>query len=163
MISDQDIRNLISQPKEIVGKHPAQDFWHTAQDMRCNVELRAVSGSDAAFRVFVRRHSRFIENFSIGLRYQTGERTTGHVTLVRYNGAHGEYSLASDGHYAVSHIHRITQEELAAGHIQPQERIREITDRFRTFEQALRVFFEDTTTRNFEAHFENLRQARLFP
>ena len=163
MISNQDIHDLIRLPKKIVTKEPARGFRHADQHMRCNVELRAAASGTNTFEVFARRHSRFIENFSIGLRYQTSERTVGHITLVRYNGAHGEYSLAPDRHFALPHVHRITEDEIASGYTQPQERAREVTDRYSTFEQALLTFFEDTATINFEDYFENLRQARLIP
>ena len=46
----------------------------------------------AMFRVFIRQNTNFIENFSIGLLYHTGDRMLRTIALVRYNGPHGETS-----------------------------------------------------------------------
>lgn len=118
--------------------------------------------SDEEFTVFTRQNIVFIENFSIGLRYQTNDPKLGTVTLVRYNGPHGEYSRHPDGHHAVPHIHRITATEIASGSTQPQERDREITDRYSTFETALVVFFADIGAINYGEYFPELLQGRLF-
>ena len=73
--------------------------------------------------------------------------------MVRYNGPHGESSRDPDGHYAAPHIHRITQEESAKGSVEPQEKHRELTDRYNTFEQALPVFFSDVGVSNYDKYF----------
>ena len=87
----------------------------------------------------------------------------GLITLARYNGPHGEYSPAPDSHFTQPHIHRITAQELAAGNTQPQERDREITDRYHTFEPALAIFVADAGVANAGEHFSELQQGRLFP
>ena len=112
--------------------------------------------------MFVRQNTVFIENFSIGLRYVLGSASQNSITLARYNGPHGETSRAPDGHYAQPHIHRITAAELAAGSIQPQEKDREITSRYSTLEQALRVFFGDAGVSNYADYFPELQQWGLF-
>ncbi len=90
------------------------------------------------FNVFVRQNIRFAGNFSIGLRYQANRGNLATITLVRYNGPHGETSRSPDGHYALPHIHYITEEEIARGHMQPQENHRELTYRYSSFTEALR-------------------------
>ena len=86
----------------------------------------------------------------------------GAITLVRYNGPHGESSRAPDGHYAKPHIHRITQQEITSGSTQPQERDRAITDQYATLEQALWVFFNHANVSNHNEYFREIAQMSLF-
>ena len=160
-MTDQEIHNLIARPKTIVSRQPARGYRTENRQNRCDLDLQA-DGSDGAFKAFIRQNTDFIENFSVGLRFQTGSRLLGLITLARYNGPHGEVSRAPDGHYAQPHIHRITERELASGSVQPQENDREITNRYRTFEEALREFFADTGVTNADEYFPGLWQGRLF-
>jgi len=114
-----------------------------------------------AFLVFIRCHSVFIENFSLGLRYRTGDPTLGTITLVRYNGPHGERSRTPDGHYAVPHIHRLTAAELATATAEPRENQRELTDRYATFDEALVAFFADLAVVNRHEYFPELQQRQI--
>ena len=149
-------------PKTIKTRTPAKGYKDEHGHKRCDLDLEASSDNGARFTVFIRQSDEFIENYSIGLRYQTNDRTLGTITLARYNGPHGESSRQPDGHYARPHIHRITANEIASGATQPQERHREITDRYSTFEQALTVFFEDVGATGYQAHFPESLQPRLF-
>ena len=128
---------------------------------RCDVELRSES-IDGTFLVFVRQNLMFIENFSIGLRYRSTDSASGTFTLVRYNGPHGELTKGRDDHFLTPHIHRITEQEIASGSVQPQEKHRELTDRYSTLEQALAVFFEDIGVSNVDSWFPDLTQGVLF-
>ena len=161
MLTDEDIQDLIALPKRITSKAPVNGYREQGYHSRCDLGLEAASPSDASFTVFIRRHNRFIENFSIGLRYRTGDRTLGSITLVRYNGPHGETGRDPDGHYAKPHIHFLTEAEIASGSLQPQERQRDVTDRYSTYEQGLRVFFSDIATQNHNDYFPELFQLRL--
>lgn len=162
MLTDQQIINLIELPKNIVSKTPSAGYKIENRHKRCELELRVGSDPNIEFMVFIRQNDEFIENFSIGLRYKTRNRTLGTITLVRYNGPHGETSRGATGHFARPHIHRVTARELAEGNREPQERHREITDRYSTYEQALLVFFKDTATTNHLEYFGELRQLELF-
>ena len=162
MLSDLEIQNLIGLPKMIGAKSPNKGYKEENGHERCDLDLEATSTSGAKFTAFIRRHNKFIENFSIGLRYQTDDRSLGTITLVRYNGAHGEVSRQPDGHYAKPHIHRMTAAEIVSGNTQPQEGEREVTDRYSTYEQALTVFFIDSGVANYEVYFPGLLQGRLF-
>ncbi len=162
MLTDQQILNLIGCPKIITKKEPARGYREYNRHRRCDLELEFVDDSEAAFTVFIRQNNEFIENFSIGLRFQTNSPTLGAITLIRYNGPHGETSRDPDGHYARSHIHRITASELESGSVQPQETNREVTDRYSTFEQGLTVFFTDIRVTNFEDYYPGLLQGNLF-
>ncbi len=162
MLTDQQIQDLISCPKKITKREPASGYREGGRHLRCDLELECAQDSGATFTVFIRQSTEFTESFSIGLRYQTNDSILGTITLIRYNGPHGETSRDSDGHYAKSHIHRITASELESGSVQPQERHRETTDLYSTFEQGLAVFFHDAHVENFEDYFPNLLQGNLF-
>lgn len=164
VMTDQEILDLIACSKMIVRRQPAHGYRTEHRQNRCDLDLQADGGEfdGSEFKVFVRQNTEFIENFSIGLRFQTGRRQLGLITLARYNGPHGEISRDPDGHYAQPHIHRITASELAKGSLQPQENDREITDRYGTFDEGLRVFFDDTGVTNATDYFPGLLQGRLF-
>ena len=162
ILTDQQIQDLLDIPKTVTEKKPAKGYKEENNQRRCDLKLEATSDNGAIFSVFIRQNSKFIENFSIGLRYQTNIKAMGSITLVRYNGSHGESSHHPDGHYALPHIHRITEQELASGSTQPQERHREITDRYSTFDQALRTFFDDLCIENYGDYFPELLQLVLF-
>lgn len=98
MLTDHEIEDLIAVPKDIVSKTPARGYREESGSNRCDLELQAVTDGNARFRVFIRQSVRYIENFSVGLRYRTNDGRYGDITLVRYNGPHGETSRDADGH-----------------------------------------------------------------
>ena len=161
MLTQQQIQELIELPKTIVSKQPRHGYREENGTRRCDLQLRSCGQDEDTFEVFIRQNVRFIENFSIGLRYRA-DLPLGAITLVRYNGPHGETSRAPDGHYAQPHIHRITAQELAGGSTQPQERDRVITHQYATLEQALSVFFKDAHVSNHEEYFPRNLQMGLF-
>lgn len=162
-MTDQQIADLIACPKRIVNRQPARGYQAGNGHNRCDLDLLGLNGRGGMFKVFIRQNDEFIENFSIGLRYQTGNRQQGLITLARYNGPHDASSRAPDGHFNQPHIHRVTAQELASGSMQPRENDREITDRYHTFEQALAIFLADAGVANAGEHFPELQQSRLFP
>ena len=162
MLTEQDIQDLIRLPKVIVGRHPAQGYREENGQRRCDLELESSDETGRAFPVFVRQNIRLPGNFSIGLRYAVNRGKLTTVTLVRYNGPHGEHGNAPDGHYALPHVHYITAAEMEAGYSQPQENHREVTDKYGNLEDALRVFFNDTATGNYATYFPELIQSRMF-
>ena len=161
-MTDPEIHALITSPKTIISKEPARGYREDNSQRRCDLRLVATTDDATPFRVFIRQSLAFIENFSIGLTYNTSVPASGSITLVRYNGPHGEVSRAPDGHYDQPHIHRITAEEIAAGSIRPQAKQREITGRYATLEQAIPVFFQDIAVANYAQHFPELLQGSLF-
>ena len=161
IMTDAQIQDLIACPKRITRRQPARGYRPDNRQQRCDLDLQSDNGIGGIFKVFIRWSTEFTENFSIGLRYQ-GNASPGEITLARYNGPHGETSRTPDGHYALPHIHRITAHELAAGAMQPQEKDREITNRYATFEQALAIFFGDAGVTNYAGYFPELQQGRLF-
>ena len=161
-MNDEEIRRLIACPKRITRRQPVRGYRLDNRQHRCDLDLQSVNGVGGVFTVFIRQSTAFVENFSVGLRYQTGSRVPGSITLARYNGPHGETSHAPDGHYALPHIHRITAQEIAHGALQPQEKDRETTNRYSTLEQALLAFFDDAGVANYADYFPELRQGQLF-
>ncbi len=110
MMTEQDIKAMITIAKKIIQKTPVKGYKEEDGNKRCQLTL--VGGGGNKFSVFIRQNTTFIENFSIGLRYKTRNRELGNITLVRYNGPHGEASRHQDDHYNKPHIHRITEAEL---------------------------------------------------
>lgn len=161
-MTDQDIERLVQLPKTILSRKPVKGFRDESGHKRCDLDLHATQDNQIAFTVFIRQNSKFAENFSVGLRYRTGNRTLGTVTLIRYNGPHGKPSHHSDSHHYKYHIHRVTSAEIASGSIQPQEKSREITTRYGSFEEAIVVFFDDIKVSNTDQYLQDILQGSLF-
>ena len=162
ILNDQDIQDLVRLPKLIVARRPATDYREENGSRRCDLDLQSSRNDGRSFTVFIRQNLRLINDFTFGLRYMANEGKLTTITLVRYNGPHGDSSRAPDGHYANPHIHYITEVELAAGHSQPQENHRVLINSYNTFEEALWVFFDATSTSNYQDYFPDALQGRLF-
>ena len=162
MLTDEQIQELVTCPKKILRRDPSKSYHEEGYQRHGELELEVISDSLNKFSVFIRQNAHFIENFSIGFRYQTRDPFLGTVILLRYNGPHGEASRQPDGHFARPHIHRITEAALASGSAHPQEMDREITDHYATFEEALVQFLNLCGVTNVEEHFPELLQGRLF-
>ena len=159
-MTQQLIQELIRLPKTIVGKRPNAGYREERGSRHCDLDLRPCGQDEGTFAIFVRQHIRFVENFSLGLRYRGGDFPSG-ITLVRYNGAHGESSRNPDGHYAKPHIHRMTEQEIASGSTRPQERDRTVTHKYIRLADALLVFFKDVGVSNYRAYFPDILQPEL--
>ena len=160
-LTDLEIRSFIRSPKLIVEKDPIRGYKEERGHKRCNLKLESTQENSHSFFVFVRQNEYFLENYSIGLRYQTKSKSLGTVTLVRYNGPHGERSQHQDGHYANPHIHRITATDISSWNVQPQESHIEITESYVTFEEALSAFFQEVGVSNYLEYFPRANQLGL--
>jgi len=160
MLTNTAINDLIKSPKEIIKREPAKGYNRENGNQHCNLTLKKIDKNER-FSVFIRQNDQFIENFSIGLLY-TIEEESRKITRIRCNGAHGEVSHHKDGHYNRPHIHRTTEKEIRSGGRQPQERHREITEKYNTFEEALRVSFSEMNITNWSEYFPELQQGDLF-
>lgn len=161
MLDNSQIDALVSEPKQVTDRKPAADYRLDRGSYRCDLELESIGEPKHRFAVFVRRHAEFAENFSIGLMYRSDHPRFRTVTLVRYNGPHGESSYSEDGHFSRPHIHYMRESELNRGHSVPQPRCRELTDRFTTFDQALNCFFTDTNIADYGLYFPHLTQGNM--
>jgi len=168
MLTDRDIDELVRLPKVIVEKAPAGGYREQDGHRRCDLKLEVALDEkgevpeDGNFSVFIRQNTKFIDNFSIGLKFRSFERPLRTIILVRYNGPHGEMSYHEDGHDHKPHVHRLTAADLESGNFHPREKHREITDRYTLIDQAIDVFFRDTSVRNYQEYFPNQLQGILF-
>ena len=138
-MTEQELEDLRELPKTIISRNPRQGFREEAGHRRSDLLLLANSHPALRFEVFLRQNTRYIENFSLGLLYLTSESDRGALTLVRYNGAHGEETLNSDRHFSQPHIHYLTAEELAHGYLQPRVNRRVLTNSYATWEEAILI------------------------
>ena len=158
-MTDKDIQSLINTPKRIQKKEPRKGYKAENNHKRCNLIL--IGGeNNKRFEVFIRQNQDFIENFSIGLQYKMPSLEN-HVTLIRYNGPHGQIKRNETDHHPEPHIHRITQEEIQSGSFNPKMKNMKITDKYNTFEEGLSVFLIDVGISNWKEYFPELEQGRL--
>ena len=164
MLTNPEIQELITMPKEIIKKYPAKGYGFKGDkgaQKYCDIDLQSIEPKGKSFSVFIRQNIEFVENFSFGLCYLTEDKTLGRIILVRYNGPHGEKSKHEDGHYNKPHIHTITADEIESGSVQPQEKHRQITDKYNTFNEAQVAFFKDMRIINYSNHFSDVEQLSM--
>ena len=158
MLTQNEIDSLIACPKLVENSEPSKGMSIENRSRRKNLELKAAQGKHL-FRVFIRQSTELLEDFSIGLTYRSGDKETGNLTLIRFNGNHGEVDWSKDGHYSSFHIHRITEDLLEQGIREPKET--DITTRYSTLEEALAEFFNEISLENWLGYFPELRQLPL--
>ncbi len=130
------------------------------QVKRRNLNLQSLDGN-FQFDMFIRQNTMFVEQFYIGLRFKTDDKKLGTITLIRYNGEHGQNDWSKDNHYKAFHIHKISERLLKAGIIEPKEI--EITQKFETFEGAVNEFIRDVQVKNYADYFPHSdKQMLLF-
>jgi hypothetical protein len=85
MFTISRIAELIMCDKQITDA-PTRDFREEYRHRRKDFRLQAANDPKLSFSVFMRQSLEFVEDFSLGLVYQSedGKR----ITLVRYNGQH---------------------------------------------------------------------------
>ena len=160
-MTNKDIQDLINTPKRIHNKEPKKGYKTENNHKRCNLILIGCKNNKLRFEVFIRQNQEFIENFSIGLQCQMPSLKN-HVTLVRYNGPHGQIKRSKADHHPEPHIHYITQEEIESGAFNPKAKSIKITEKYNTFEEGLSVFLMDVGISNWKEYFPELEQGRLF-
>lgn len=146
--TEEDLARLIACPKQITARMPssAHGFKTENKHRHCAMDLTSGEGQ---FKVFINRHIIYPENFSFGLRYITEDKELGVITLIRYNGTHGEHAATPDEHYTRPHIHRILAADIAAGNTFPQEHGIEITDKYAGYADGAHAFFTDIGAENY--------------
>lgn len=153
--TDEEIQRLISCPKKMQEpprKNMRDDHGHQRNDMDL------ISTDDKhGFRVFMRINLEFPENFSIGLDYFPADEP-GSITLVRYNGPHGEHE--SNPHHVTHHIHRANAENINAG-LKAERSI--VSANYAAFDEALLQFLETIGLTDVGKHFPELIQRSIWP
>ncbi|HWQ53726.1 MAG TPA: hypothetical protein VN442_08575 [Bryobacteraceae bacterium] len=156
--TQSEIDQLIACPKT-VSEPPRKalkaDGAHLRNDMKLTSTL---DGSE--FHVFMRISADFPENFSIGLRFLPHDGS-GVITLLRFNGPHGEFNDHFDPHHPHSefHVHKATETAMAAG--LKAEKWAERSQEFASFAEALAAFLRTAAVVDADLYFGDYLQPRL--
>lgn len=164
VFSDQCTDERIHCRKRIVKAAPLRGMEENRKSKLVEQKQLVLTSLEytAEFQIFVRRNTQFIEQFSIGLSLKISEGFPGRLVLLRYNGNHGTNDWSEDKHYSCFHIHKITHELISQGVFEPEQIT--VTDMFSTFDQALRLFLEETNVQNVTEFFPWYnKQGSLFP
>jgi hypothetical protein len=158
MLANKRIEDLIKCPKYIFNANPKQGMAtdnKSALIKRKNLNLKSEDETQQ-FTVFMRQNTMLIEQFSIGLLYQPESSKFRKITLVRFNGEHGQTDWSKDHHYNSFHIHYLNEALLKQGIFEPKSI--EITDKFNTFHSALFEFFNHVNIVNYIEFFPNFKK-----
>ena len=153
-----ELDELITCPKKF-AEPPRRELRLEGNQRRNDMRLRSRDG-DREFRVFVRMHDEFNENFSIGLVHLPKDGS-GELVLLRCNGPHGEYNAHFDPQHphAEFHVHRASEEALRAG-LRPEKRA-DRTEHFASYSEALSYFLREVNIIDAAAHFPDSSQTSL--
>lgn len=125
-------QSLIDMPKELIEKPtiPKYEKGH----YRMGFELQSTD-KKYRFSAFGRYNATFPENFSVGLIYYPQDEK-GAYEILRFNGQHGEHKMFP--HHSYFHIHKVNDSAIEQG--LKEDSYIEVTDKYTTFEDALRLF-----------------------
>ena len=133
-ISEQQLHDLITCPKEIISK-PRKEFL-CSNGCRRN-DFTAKSSTNQSFRIFMRQNLRLPEDYSIGLIWECQENQED-IILCRFNGPHGGNKKVAT--HFVTHIHELNL-ELAKEDVFKESTVKETHD-YATFTDAIYAFCE---------------------
>lgn len=161
MFTISRIDELIMCDKQITDA-PTRDFREEYRHRRKDFRLQAANDPKLSFSVFMRQSLEFVEDFSLGLVYQSedGKR----ITLVRYNGQHHQsndlYDLEKP-HFQY-HIHRATPENLNNGRYEKHPAT--ATPLYASFEEAIEEFLTAIGVRqpDISRYFPEINSLPLF-
>lgn len=155
----EKLEYLITCPKEIVKPH-RKDMALIDWNYRNNMDLCSEDGEER-FHVFMRKHMKFEENFSIGIDHIPSKGGS-QICLMRCNGPHGGHAndFFSYPHHAKCHIHKATAENITAG-LRP-ERFAKITTEYATYDEALFFFLKRCNIKGSERYFPRHKINPLF-
>jgi hypothetical protein len=153
-----ELDELITCPKEIT-EPPRRELRLEGSQRRNDMRLRS-QGGDREYRVFMRMHDDFTENFSIGLVYLPKDGN-GELVLLRCNGPHGEYNANFDPQHphAEFHVHRASEDAIRAG-FRPEKRA-DRTEHYASYSEALSYFLQEVNIVNAGPYFPDDRQTSL--
>jgi len=155
--TDETLSQFIACQKRIT-QPPQKKMRLEGKHLRNEMELESLDGNHR-FRVFMRQHQDFSENFSIGMEYLPKDEP-GSFCLLRCNGVHGGHRVHP--HHLSCHIHRSTSDDVNAG--LRVERYIEPTDLYADFRGALCYFLRAVNVQETDLfrHFSSLVQGDLF-
>ncbi|MDP8237819.1 MAG: hypothetical protein P9X24_01900 [Candidatus Hatepunaea meridiana] len=156
--TQEELNELIECPKIII-EAPSKEMKLIQGNRRNSMKLESKDG-EHHFLVFMRKHEKFAENFSIGLSYQHKDHR-GKSTIIRCNGptAHSNNPLDCDVHFNY-HIHRMPIEDLNDGCEHPYDKVR--TKDYASYEEALSYFINLVNVQGAEPYFALTNQNNLF-
>ena len=146
--SEEEIDQLIGCPK-LIADPPKKDFKIDRGSRRNDMRLKAQDG-DLEFSIFIRVNQDFEENFSVGLVYHPKDEP-GQFCLLRCNGPHGDFVGSPTSPHFLYHIHKAKPENIEAG--ARAERGGEETDRYASYQQAIRYLLNVANALNAEEYF----------
>lgn len=152
-MNEEDIEGLISMPKKII-EASSKDFRLEYQHFRKEFKVESCDGR-YHFRIFIRKHKEFYENFSIGMDLLPSIEKG--MPLIRCNGPHyvTEDLLRPLAHNSY-HIHKPNQDDLEKELIKLS--FAEITDSYSSYEEALDYFIKRTNIINADEYFERFQR-----
>jgi len=145
-----DIDQLIQCQKHIT-KGPKRASTEERQHRKNGMELASLDGK-MKFSAFFRQHSRFEENYSVGLVYHADDGTE--LTLIRCNGPHGEQSeiqSSPDNHHPYTHIHLATPMFIDAGLRADKHAV--VSAEYSSYQDAIRHFLKTANIQGGETYF----------
>ena len=159
-MTKREIENLISLKKKIIVE-PLKSFKIEAISRKNGFKVKSVDGKHE-FSVFLRQHTVFEENFSVGLIYHSTDGKK--ILLLRMNGPHGDTTndpFGSNPNYGY-HIHQIRTEEIEIENYNDPQ-FRETTQAYNSFDTAVLHFLKTTNIEDYTKHFPNFdTQYKLF-
>lgn len=159
-MTNSEIEHLIGVKKKIIVE-PSKNFKIESINRKNGFKVKSVDAKHE-FSVFLRQHTIFEENFSVGLIYHStdGKR----ILLLRMNGPHGDTTndpLGNNPHYGY-HIHQIRPEEIEVENYNDPQ-FRETTDAYNSFDTAILYFLKTTNIQDYTNFFPNFDpQLKLF-
>ena len=138
-MKNDEIQSLISCQKVITEK-PKKAFAVRQGSEHNDFKLMDLDTNELNFRVFLRKNTKFPENFSVGLEY-TVQSSEDDIKLVRFNGVHKHSNnIINEEKFETFHIHTATHEAIEEK-LKP-ESYAIITEEYKTFEEALILFWQ---------------------
>lgn len=152
MLTDNEIRGLIESPKKIIDKQfkPIIDGKHSA----ATAELECLNAT-GNFQLFIRQHTEFGDNFSIGLNYQNSGKK---YLLIRVNGSTTHHKIV---HHRTPHVHLLTEDDIENGRESKPSKI-EYNIPCVSFKEAILYFVKRVNINNHLDYFGNLFELGLF-
>lgn len=152
--TDKEILDLISCAKE-VHDPPRKSMKVERGSQRNDMILRSLDDK-LTFRVFMRINEHFPENFSIGLEFVPSDEP-GSITLLRYNGPHGEH--VTEPRHTTHHIH-VAKADLVNSGMRAEREIRQAN--YGSYKDALWQFLKEINLTDAGKYFPQNPQAVLF-